>query len=75
MQPLAAALRLTAEGTLASGRLDLALDTPELSSADLEHERIREEPFVLVMREGHPNAGAKLTLEVFLFSLAPRHHS
>jgi DNA-binding transcriptional LysR family regulator len=51
---------------LASGRLDLALDTPELSSADLEHERIREEPFVLVMREGHPSAGAKLTLERFL---------
>lgn len=51
---------------LASGRLDLALDTPELSSADLEHERIREEPFVLVMREGHPSARAKLTLERFL---------
>jgi DNA-binding transcriptional LysR family regulator len=42
---------------LASSRLDLALDTPELSSADLEHERIRKEPFVLVMREGHSSGG------------------
>ena len=51
---------------LASGRLDLAIDTPELSSADLENERIREEPFVLVMRDGHPSARAKLTMERFL---------
>jgi len=51
---------------LASGRLDLAIDTPELSSADLEQERIREEPFVLVMRKGHPSARGKLTLERFL---------
>ena len=53
-------------GELASGRLDLAIDTPELSSADLEQERIREEPFVLVMRKGHPSARGKLTLERFL---------
>lgn len=51
---------------LASGRLDLAIDTPELSGGDLEHERIREEPFVLVMRKGHASARGKLTMERFL---------
>lgn len=51
---------------LASGRLDLAIDTPELGSAELEREQIREEPFVLVMRKGHPCARGKLTTERFL---------
>lgn len=51
---------------LASGRLDLAIDTPELPSADLERELLREEPFVLVMRKGHPSARVKLTMERFL---------
>jgi DNA-binding transcriptional LysR family regulator len=51
---------------LASGRLDLAIDTPELSNAELEHEPIRQEPFVLVMRRGHPDARGKLTVERFM---------
>ena len=51
---------------LASGRLDLAIDTPELPSAGLEHEGIREEPFVLVMRKGHPQARGELSIERFM---------
>jgi len=50
---------------LASGRLDLAIDTPELASAELEREPLREESFVLVMRKGHPDGRAKLTIERF----------
>lgn len=51
---------------LASGRLDLAIDTPELASADLEDERLRDEPFALVMRRGHPSARSRLSVERFL---------
>ncbi|MFN7056096.1 LysR substrate-binding domain-containing protein [Hyphomonas sp.] len=53
---------------LASGRLDLALDTPDLRGQDLERMDLPAAPYVCVMSPDHPMADAPLTADVF-FSL------
>ncbi|MGD2132916.1 MAG: LysR family transcriptional regulator [Maricaulaceae bacterium] len=50
---------------LGSGRLDLAIDIPELAGADLESEPILSERYVCVMRPAHPALRRKLDLDRF----------
>jgi DNA-binding transcriptional LysR family regulator len=58
--------RTTIPRELASGRLDLAIDSVALHGDDLEHEVIRRDSYVCVLRKGHPCARGKLTLERYL---------
>ena len=51
---------------LASGRLDLAIDSVALHGDELEHEVLRRDAYVCVLRKGHACARGKLTLERYL---------
>lgn len=51
---------------LASGRLDLAIDSAELRGADIAHEVVHTDRYVCVLRKGHACAKAKLTLKRYL---------
>ncbi|MES2260249.1 MAG: LysR family transcriptional regulator [Pseudomonadota bacterium] len=51
---------------LAAGRLDLAIDAPLVSDAQLLHAPLLSEPYVCMLRKGHPLAGQELTLERYL---------
>lgn len=51
---------------LASGELQLAIDAPLINSSELLYRPLRSDHYVCVMRDGHPLAGAELTLERFL---------
>lgn len=50
---------------LSSGRLDLAVDVPELRGADMEREILFSTPYACVLRTDHPMAGKRLTLDRF----------
>lgn len=54
------------ETELASGRLDLAVDVTNFAPASSEQQILNEEPYVCVLRRGHPMAGAPLSLEEYL---------
>ncbi|KCZ90856.1 LysR family transcriptional regulator [Hyphomonas johnsonii] len=51
---------------LASGRLDLALDVPDLRGHDLERAALLDTPYACVVARDHPVAGQDLTLERFI---------
>ena len=50
---------------LASGRLDLAIDVPDIRGGDLAHEALLSTPYVCVVATGHPMADQALSLEDF----------
>src|SRR5690606_38831722 len=50
---------------LASGRLDLAIDVPDIRGGDLQSEDLMSTPYVCVASETHPVAGTALSLERF----------
>jgi DNA-binding transcriptional LysR family regulator len=50
---------------LASGRLDLAIDVPELRGANLEREALFSTPYACMLAPDHPLANKKLTAERF----------
>lgn len=51
---------------LASGRLDLAIDMPDVRGPDLEHTILPPAPYVCVLSPSHPMANGPLTPEAFL---------
>ncbi len=51
---------------LASGRLDFVIDAPVLSDPQLRQQKLTEDEFVCVVREGHPIVDRELTLEKYL---------
>ncbi|MBA3069583.1 MAG: LysR family transcriptional regulator [Hyphomonas sp.] len=51
---------------LASGRLDLALDVPDLRGADMERQDLFTTPYACFVSRTHPLARKTLTLEQFL---------
>ena len=50
---------------LASGRLDLAIDVPDIRGADIEHAVLLTTPYVCVLAPDHPLAEKGLTPEAF----------
>jgi DNA-binding transcriptional LysR family regulator len=50
---------------LASGRLDLAIDVPELRGPNLEREVLFSTPYACILAPDHPMADKKLTAERF----------
>lgn len=54
------------EADLASGRLDLAIDVPQLLSPTLESLELPKEEYVCALRRNHPLADGTLTLESFM---------
>ena len=51
---------------LASGRLDLAIDIPEVARSELNSVPLLADRYVCVLRKGHPLARRHLDLEAFL---------
>jgi len=51
---------------LAARRLDLAVDIAALAQPDLESRPFLEDPYVCVLRRGHPSARRRLTIELLL---------
>ncbi len=51
---------------LAARRLDLAVDIAGLAQANLESRPFLEDPYVCVLRRGHPSARRRLTIELLL---------
>ena len=47
---------------LAARRVDLAIDIPALVQADLESQPLIEDPYVCVLRRGHPHGRKRMTL-------------
>ena len=47
---------------LAARRVDLAVDIPALAQADLESQPFIEDPYVCVLRSGHPHGRKRMTL-------------
>ena len=53
-------------GDLASGRLDCAVDVPDLRGADLERENLFASAYSLMLAPSHPMAGKRITMERFV---------
>jgi len=51
---------------LAARRLDFAIDIAALAQPDLESRPFLEDPYVCVLRRGHPSARRRLTLDLLL---------
>jgi DNA-binding transcriptional LysR family regulator len=51
---------------MAAGRLDLAVDVPQVAAAALDQVALMQDRFVCVLRPEHPLAGKELTLERFM---------
>lgn len=51
---------------LASGRLDLAIDVPDLRGGDMERQDLFATPYVCLVAQNHPLARETLTLERFV---------
>ncbi len=51
---------------LAAGKLDFAVDIPQLARSDLNNAELFEDRYVCVMRKSHTKARGKLSLEAFL---------
>ncbi len=51
---------------LAAGRLDFAVDAPLNTDPQVRHVKLMEDRYVCAMRQGHPLAKDKLTLEEYL---------
>ncbi len=58
--------RSEAQAAMASGQLDLVIDAPLLKGANLCHRPLASQPYVCVMRRGHPLSRGKLTLVRYL---------
>jgi DNA-binding transcriptional LysR family regulator len=58
------------ETELASGSVDLAIDIPMTMSDRIRHKWLVNEPFVVIVRHGHPAIKGKLDLDTYL---AQRH--
>jgi DNA-binding transcriptional LysR family regulator len=58
--------RAAVPNELAARRLDLAVEIPALAQADLESRPFIEDPYVCVLRRGHPDARPRLTLDRLL---------
>ncbi|WP_028693597.1 LysR family transcriptional regulator [Pseudomonas cremoricolorata] len=59
---------------LAAGRLDFAVDAPLNTDPQVRHVKLLEDRFVCALRQGHPLADSRLTLESYL-SMAHIHIS
>ena len=51
---------------LAGGQIDLAIDVPLINDPNVCHQPLSSEPYVCVVRRGHPNVGDTLTLDNYL---------
>lgn len=51
---------------LAAGRLDFAVDAPINTDPQMRHVKLFEDRYVCAMRQGHPMAKEKITLEEYL---------
>ena len=58
------------ETELASGSIDLAIDIPMTTSDRIRHQRLLNEPFVVLARHGHPAIRKTLDLDTYV---AQRH--
>lgn len=58
--------RRDVEGELAAGSIDFALDVPLFASPQLCSRQIITDRYVCVIRNGHPQVNASLTLETYL---------
>jgi DNA-binding transcriptional LysR family regulator len=54
------------EAELASGSLDLAIDVPMTTSEPIHQKRLLREPFVVMVRAGHPRISDALDLDTYL---------
>ncbi len=51
---------------LAAGRLDFAVDAPLNTDPQVRHVKLMQDRFVCALRQGHPLADSRLTLEHYL---------
>lgn len=57
--------RAAISGDLASGRLDLAVDVPDLRGVDLQRQPLFSTPYACMLAPNHPWAKGRLTVERF----------